>query len=169
MTDKGPEETVFLTNFVDQKPSTMGYALHIRSVLAPGGGWNCEAALERLVEGSAAAETTEGRVRFHEWMDGSWAVLLSHPKGFRSVCTTELGYMAKLKPEFDRRNVKIIGLSVDPIDRHRRLFPSSQGEWALRASSPQYWRRSNFVASSQLHGSLLCGTDEKVEASDNCE
>src|ERR1700758_5126956 len=63
-------------------------------------------------------ETTEGQIRFHDWIGDGWAVLFSHPKDFTPVCTTELGYMAKIKPEFDKRGVKIIGLSGDPTDRH---------------------------------------------------
>jgi len=66
------------------------------------------------------AETTEGTIRFHDWIGDSWAVLFSHPRNFTPVCTTELGYMASIKPEFDRRNVKIIGLSVDPVGNHEK-------------------------------------------------
>src|ERR1700682_1700036 len=75
------------------------------------------------------AQTTEGTLRFHEWIGDGWAVLFSHPKDFTPVCTTELGYMARLKPEFDKRNTKIIGLSVDPV--------SSHGKWAADIEETQ--------------------------------
>ena len=66
------------------------------------------------------ADTTEGRIRFHDWLGDSWAVMFSHPRDFTPVCTTELGYLANIKPEFDKRGVKIIGLSVDPVGNHEQ-------------------------------------------------
>ncbi len=75
------------------------------------------------------AETTQGTIRFHEWLGDSWGVLFSHPKDFMPVCTTELGYMAKINTEFQKRNVKIIGLSVDPVNNH--------AEWAADIEETQ--------------------------------
>jgi thioredoxin-dependent peroxiredoxin len=102
------------------------------------------------------AETTEGRIGFHDWVGDSWAVLFSHPKDFTPVCTTELGYMAKIKPEFDRRGVKVIGLSVDPVDRH--------GEWAkdieeTQGTAPNYPLISDADFNvSKLYGMLPSST-----------
>ena len=78
------------------------------------------------------AETTQGRINFHEWIGDGWAILFSHPKDFTPVCTTELGYMAKLQPEFQKRNTKIIGLSVDPV--------SSHGKWASDIEETQGYK-----------------------------
>jgi thioredoxin-dependent peroxiredoxin len=81
------------------------------------------------------AATTEGTIRLHDWMGDSWAVLFSHPRDFTPVCTTELGYMARIKPEFDKRNTKIIGLSVDPVDNHSKW---SQDIEETQGAAPNY-------------------------------
>jgi alkyl hydroperoxide reductase subunit AhpC len=98
------------------------------------------------------AETTEGRISFHDWIGDSWAVLFSHPKDFTPICTTELGYMAAVRPEFDRRNVKIIGLSVDPIDRHADWAKDIE---ATQGHAPNYPMIGDVdFAVSKLYGML---------------
>jgi thioredoxin-dependent peroxiredoxin len=98
------------------------------------------------------ADTTEGRIRFHDWLGNSWGVIFSHPKDFTPVCTTELGYMAKIKPEFDRRGVKIIGLSVDPSDKHAQW---AQDIEETQGTAPNYpiIADSDFVV-SKMYGML---------------
>ena len=107
------------------------------------------------------AMTTEGPIRFHDWLGDSWGVLFSHPKDFTPVCTTELGYMARMKPEFDRRNVKIIGLSVDPIESHHgwaKDIAETQG------TAPNYPMIADAdLAVSKLYGML------PVEAGESCD
>ena len=81
------------------------------------------------------AETTQGTIHFHEWIGDQWAILFSHPKDFTPVCTTELGYMARLKPEFEKRNTKIIGLSIDPVERPREVGEGHRGDARPRRST----------------------------------
>ena len=107
------------------------------------------------------AQTTEGAIHFHDWIADSWAVLFSHPKDFTPVCTTELGYMASIKPEFDRRGVKIIGLSVDPLDRH--------GDWAkdieeTQGTAPNYPLIADpYLTVAKLYGMLPAGVEGEAE------
>src|SRR5215204_4906534 len=114
------------------------------------------------------ADTTQGRIHFHQWIGDAWCVLFSHPKDFTPVCTTELGYMARIKPEFDRRNVKIVGLSVDPVDHH--------GKWAqdieeTQGFAPNYPMIGDpELKVSKLYGMLpasLSGTSDGRTPADN--
>jgi len=102
------------------------------------------------------AETSEGRMRFHDWIGDSWAVLFSHPKNFTPVCTTELGYMAKIKPEFDRRGVKVVGLSVDPVDKHEAWADDIEETQGFRPNYPLIGD-SDFNV-SKLYGMLPAAT-----------
>ncbi|HZR23274.1 MAG TPA: peroxiredoxin [Vicinamibacterales bacterium] len=107
------------------------------------------------------ADTTQGHIKFHEWIGDSWAVLFSHPKDFTPVCTTELGYMAKLKPEFDKRNVKLIGLSVDPVDKHSKWSDDIKETQGYAPNYPMIGDPSLKV--SKLYGML------PAEAGDSCD
>ena len=114
------------------------------------------------------AETTEGRINFHEWLGDSWGVLFSHPKDFTPVCTTELGYMAKLKPEFDRRGVKVIALSVDPVSNHTKWSVDIADTQGAMPNYPMIGDTQ--LAVSKLYGMLpatLEGTSEGRTAADN--
>jgi len=101
------------------------------------------------------ADTTEGTIHFHDWIGDSWAVLFSHPKDFTPVCTTELGYMAKIKPEFDRRNVKIIGLSVDSAGDHDRWAKDIE---ETQGAAPNYPLIGDpYLTVAKLYGMLPAG------------
>jgi len=102
------------------------------------------------------AETTEGKIRFHDWIGDSWCILFSHPKDFTPVCTTELGYMARIKPAFDKRNVKIIGLSVDPLDSHSKWLDDIQETQGYRPNYPMISDADFNV--SKLYGMLPAST-----------
>ena len=114
------------------------------------------------------AETTQGKIKFHNWIGDSWAVLFSHPKDFTPVCTTELGYMAKIKPEFDKRNVKIIGLSVDPVDKHGKWADDIKETQGFAPNYPMIGDTDFNV--SKLYGMLpaaVSGDPAKRTAADN--
>jgi alkyl hydroperoxide reductase subunit AhpC len=114
------------------------------------------------------AQTTEGHIRFHDWIGDSWAVLFSHPKDFTPICTTELGYMAKIKPEFDKRGVKIIGLSIDPVDNHAKWANDIKETQGFAPNYPMIGDTDFNV--SKLYGMLPASTSgdpAKRTAADN--
>ena len=114
------------------------------------------------------ADTTEGKIDFHQWIGDTWAILFSHPKDFTPVCTTELGYMARIKPEFDKRNVKVIGLSVDPVENHAKW---SNDIKETQGTAPNYPMIGDTdLKVSKLYGMLpasLEGTCDGRTAADN--
>jgi thioredoxin-dependent peroxiredoxin len=107
------------------------------------------------------AETTEGPISFHQWLGDSWGVLFSHPKDFTPVCTTELGSMARLKPEFDKRNAKIIGLSVDPVDNHARWAVDIQESMGYAPNFPMIGDTTLDIA--KTYGMLPASTEGTCE------
>jgi len=107
------------------------------------------------------AETTEGTIQFHDWLGDSWGVLFSHPKDFTPICTTELGRMAKLKPEFDKRNVKIIGLSVDAVDNHARWADDIEETQGARPNYPMIGDTD--LSISKAYGMLPADAGESCE------
>lgn len=107
------------------------------------------------------AETTQGTIHFHQWIGNGWAVLFSHPKDFTPVCTTELGYMAKLQPEFEKRNVKIIGLSVDPVSSHKKWEGDIEETQGAKVNYPMIGDPQLKVA--KLYGMLPAGAGETSE------
>ena len=114
------------------------------------------------------ADTTEGHIHFHDWLGNSWGVLFSHPKDFTPVCTTELGYMARIKPEFDKRGVKIVGLSVDPIDRHAKWAEDIKDTQGVAPNFPMIGDPTLEI--SKLYGMLPASTSGGSEgrtAADN--
>ena len=114
------------------------------------------------------AETTAGPISFHQWLGDSWGVLFSHPKDFTPVCTTELGYMAKLKPEFDRRGVKVIGLSIDPVDAHARWAKDIQETQGYAPEYPMIGDPELKVAKAWgMLPAELAGTSQGRTAADN--
>jgi len=114
------------------------------------------------------AVTTEGPIKFHDWLGGSWGVLFSHPKDFTPVCTTELGYMASIKPDFDKRGVKVIGLSVDPVDKHAAW---SQDIAETQGTAPNFPMIADFdLKVAKLYGMLPADAGESCDgrtAADN--
>jgi len=114
------------------------------------------------------AETTQGTINFHDWIGNGWAILFSHPKDFTPVCTTELGYMARLKPEFDKRNTKVLGLSVDPVDNHKRWSKDIEETQGYAVNYPMVGDPQLKVA--KLYDMLPAGAGETSEgrtAADN--
>jgi thioredoxin-dependent peroxiredoxin len=115
-----------------------------------------------------SADTTQGQIKLHQWLGDSWALLFSHPKDFTPICTTELGYVAKLKPEFDRRDVKLIGLSVDPVERHQQWARDIEETQGCAPNFPMIGDPT--LAISKLYDMLPASTGDSCEgrsATDN--